>query len=83
MMLLRCVAVWGVRFGAGVVAGVVLHYALYRISNAHPTVRLPGVLTPGAGCSFVPARNLVAFARRPATIYAVGLRITSSHSEAQ
>jgi hypothetical protein len=30
--MVRRVAVWGLRFSAGVAAGVVLHYALYRMS---------------------------------------------------
>jgi hypothetical protein len=28
----RSIAVWGIRFGVGVLAGIVLHYTLYRMS---------------------------------------------------
>lgn len=31
-MTLRTVGTWCVRFAAGLVAGVILHYALYRMS---------------------------------------------------
>jgi xanthosine utilization system XapX-like protein len=31
-MTIRTVLAWGVRFGAGVIVGIVLHYTLYRMS---------------------------------------------------